>query len=189
MLDPGHGGDDLGAKGVGGVLEKDLNLAVALKVRAHLNRRPFFTCALTRQTDAPVELLRRSEMTNANPANVLFVSIHHNGATDPRARGSELFYQYRSADSAAFAAVLQKQLMTKIALPWRRTVFRLNSTNSADYFSVLRNTRCPAVIAEIGFITCPDEVPILRENWFQEVAALALADAVEQWMHHVWRGA
>ncbi|MHB0887012.1 MAG: N-acetylmuramoyl-L-alanine amidase family protein [Bacillota bacterium] len=189
MLDPGHGGDDPGATGANGLLEKDLNLAVALKARAHLGRRQFFSCALTRQADVPVDLLKRSDMTNADPANVLFVSIHHNGATDPRARGSEIFYQFRSPDSAAFAAILERQMAAKINLPWRRTVFRLNAAGTADYYSVLRNTRCPAVIVEIGFVTCPEEAPTLRENWFQELAALAIADAVEQWMHHVWRGA
>ncbi|MHB8928244.1 MAG: hypothetical protein ACYC9Q_11440, partial [Bacillota bacterium] len=62
-------------------------------------RRPLLKCALTRQANVPVDLLNRSDMTNADPAN----------------RGSEIFYQHRSPDSAAFAAMLQRQLMAKIA--------------------------------------------------------------------------
>ncbi|HEY3315994.1 MAG TPA: N-acetylmuramoyl-L-alanine amidase [Bacillota bacterium] len=188
VIDPGHGGDDPGALGADSLKEKDLNLAVALKVRALLARRSLIGCLLTRADDSNPELLQRSTIANADPANVLFVSVHHNAAGDPSARGAELYYQYRSPDSAALAAIMQRQLSVHLGLPWRKTTFRLNSAGTSDYYSVLRNTRCPSVLAELGFVTCPEEAALLRDPSFQDRAAVALTLAIEDWMHCVWRG-
>ncbi len=92
VVDAGHGGKDPGAIGYGGVREKDINLAIALKVAEYLRRDGRFKVVLTRKGDYFVELYRRAEIALRNRAD-LFISIHSDAAPrkDPRAKGTQVF--------------------------------------------------------------------------------------------------
>ncbi|HRZ87530.1 MAG TPA: N-acetylmuramoyl-L-alanine amidase [bacterium] len=90
VIDPGHGGKDSGAKGRYFLKEKDVNLLVARRLKAHLEQYGF-AVYMTRNADKTVSLEERSEFVNSIDAD-LFISIHTNAATDRRAHGIETFY-------------------------------------------------------------------------------------------------
>jgi len=91
VIDPGHGGMETGAKGRFGNLEKDITLAVSLKLKALIERDMDFEVVLTRDRDVDVSIENRSATANNHKAG-LFISIHANGAVQRKAGGSETFF-------------------------------------------------------------------------------------------------
>ena len=89
-IDPGHGGEDPGARGPRGTLEKDVVLAIAARVKAKLAREPNMRVFLTRDDDFFVPLATRVSKARSVKAD-LFVSIHADAFVKPRARGSSVF--------------------------------------------------------------------------------------------------
>ena len=92
VIDPGHGGRmEPGAQGKYGALEKDITLALALKLRDVIERNRPVRVVLTRETDVSVSLENRAAIANTNKAD-LFISIHVNSSFRKDARGSETFF-------------------------------------------------------------------------------------------------
>ncbi|NNF03153.1 MAG: N-acetylmuramoyl-L-alanine amidase [Rhodothermales bacterium] len=91
VIDAGHGGEDEGAVGYGGVLEKDIVLPVSMKIGNELERRLGVEVIYTRTDDRFVPLAQRGHIANESGGK-LFVSIHTNAAPDRRARGTETFF-------------------------------------------------------------------------------------------------
>ncbi len=91
VIDPGHGGLESGAKGKFGALEKDITLAVAIKLKAVIERNLALRVELTRDKDTEVSLENRAAIANNNKAD-LFISIHTNSSYRRNARGSETFF-------------------------------------------------------------------------------------------------
>ena len=89
VLDPGHGGDDQGAVGPGGTIEKDLVLVFARQLKATIERRIGLRVLLTRDRDEDVPLDRRAALANNNKAD-LFISLHANASVRPAARGAQV---------------------------------------------------------------------------------------------------
>jgi len=100
VLDPGHGGRDPGALGIGGLREKDVTLAIARELRDLLRRAGGWEVKLTREGDATLSLEERTAIANAFGAD-LFISIHANASPNREARGVETYYLERSSDRAA----------------------------------------------------------------------------------------
>lgn len=104
VVDPGHGGRDPGATGVGGLREKDVNLAIAKKLEKSLEARGF-KVVLTRRSDSALSLEERTAIAESSDGDV-FVSIHANSAPRARARGIEIYtldasHERHSLDVAA----------------------------------------------------------------------------------------
>jgi N-acetylmuramoyl-L-alanine amidase len=95
VIDPGHGGNDTGAIGVGGIREKDLTLVLAKKLASDLEAQGF-KVILTRNTDTTLPLMERTAIANYNKAD-LFVSIHLNASPARSARGTETYFMSRRA--------------------------------------------------------------------------------------------
>lgn len=100
VLDPGHGGDDPGARGPTGTLEKTVTLAMARKLALVLQKRLGAKVLLTRYSDRTVSLESRNQLANRNHAD-LFISIHANAATDPAQHGIQTYYLNNASDDAA----------------------------------------------------------------------------------------
>jgi N-acetylmuramoyl-L-alanine amidase len=90
VIDPGHGGDDPGASGRHGVLEKDVVLSIARRLAEELKRQPGVDPVLTRDGDYFVELDKRRQIAHAAQAD-LFVSVHADSYRDPGARGATVY--------------------------------------------------------------------------------------------------
>jgi N-acetylmuramoyl-L-alanine amidase len=99
VLDPGHGGKDPGALGVGGVAEKDVVLAIALRLKERLAALPDTDVVLTRDRDVFLALEERTARANAEQAE-LFVSIHANASPNPALSGIETYYLNNTNDRA-----------------------------------------------------------------------------------------
>jgi N-acetylmuramoyl-L-alanine amidase len=91
VIDPGHGGKDPGAFGVGGLAEKDVVLAIAKRLADRLQTDPHVDVVLTRRNDTFLSLQERTARANAEDAD-LFVSIHANASENPRLAGVETYY-------------------------------------------------------------------------------------------------
>lgn len=111
MLDPGHGGVDTGAV-YGAAKEADLVLKVAQRLKVLLEQDPQFKVSITRTSDRVVPLPARVKLAEQAKAE-LFVSLHANAATDPRAKGVEFFFQNHLPpdEESLFLASQENQLM------------------------------------------------------------------------------
>ena len=99
VIDPGHGGEDLGAVGVGGLLEKDVTLALSNEV-AFILRRYGYSVKLTRESDQFVPLAERTSLANELNA-VVFVSIHTNASPKKNLYGTETYILDNSDNEAS----------------------------------------------------------------------------------------
>lgn len=190
MLDPGHGGEDGGAVSREvGVVEKEVNLQVALRLRALLAEQGAIVY-MTRATDVRVAPESFLNSVNGEPRDQLdlqyrtmlanelgvdlFLSIHHN-AGERISQGTEVYYTGRALNgerSLELATLLQQELVG--ALGTRdRGVFD-------DTFFVTRNTLAPAALLELAFVNNPAEGPRTKDPAFQEAAAQAIVRALER---------
>ena len=107
VLDPGHGGEEIGAAGKTDATEKDLTLQIAKKLQALLEKEPRTRVLLTRTDDSTVPLDSRTSLANHNHAD-LFLSIHLNSAQQRDARGAETYFlasQAKDDETRTIAAI------------------------------------------------------------------------------------
>jgi len=175
-VDPGHGGIDTGAIGVGGVKEKDLNLAIGLALAQDL-RNAGLAVMMTRDDDSYPTLQQRTDMANAGQAS-LFVSVHNN-AGDASASGTETYYWQDtnhptnySAQGQKLATLIQQDLVAALGFIDR------GAKTPANGLWVLDNTNMTAVLTEVGFLTNPAEEAKLVTPAYQQLAAGAIAKGI-----------
>lgn len=186
VLDPGHGGSEVGAVGPGGTQEKVVNLQIAERTKARLEALGA-TVVLTRAGDYRITLASRAAIATAlQPA--VFVSIHHNADPDgPNdGPGAETYYQIASPDSKRAAGLVWEELTTAFAgydVPWvadtdHGAKYR-PASDGGDYYGILRRTAgVPAVLSEAAFISNGPEEQLLVDPQFQEAEAGAIAQAI-----------
>lgn len=116
VVDPGHGGDDEGAVGPDGTLEKNVTLALAKRLSAELREKLGARVYLTRTSDKALSLEERNAIAITKKAD-LFISIHANAARDAKASGVETYYLNNASDEAAerLAARENKSAMKKLS--------------------------------------------------------------------------
>ena len=178
VVDAGHGGIDPGANR-SGILEKDINLDIALALRDIL-KNDGVKVILTRDIDVELsglcdnkkvrgryrrDLNARLEMIQESDAD-LFVSVHTNASYKAKRRGFECFYFAKSEQGKLLAVAIQEQL--------RRVAPISQDAESAGFF-VLRRNKVPAVLVEVGFITNPEERTLLQSEEYQRKLAEAIA--------------
>lgn len=168
-LDAGHGGHDPGAC-ASGVKEKDIALKMAKLVGGRLVAG--YTVVYTRADDSYVELPDRAACANRIKAD-LFVSIHCNSAGHAQANGVEVFtHKTKSAGSVAAASAIYKRLLAASGMAGR-------GIKAANY-AVLRETKMPAVLVELGFISnAADRAKLTNPAWQEQVAAAIAAGIME----------
>jgi N-acetylmuramoyl-L-alanine amidase len=167
VIDPGHGGSDLGAAD-SYVYEKHINLDVARRLERSLKEAGFKTI-MTRTRDEFIALSERSSIANRQ-RNAIFVSVHFNSSYRTAALGIETFY--RSADSEKLAQLVQRELIKNVGATDR-------GVKTAN-FAVLRNTKHPAVLVEGGFVSNKDERSAMCDPLYRQVVADSIARAVIQ---------
>ena len=176
VLDPGHGGNDTGARGTE-LNEKDVNLDIALKAGAILVKNGV-DVEYTRKTDSTVGLEERALIANDLNAE-LFVSIHNNSDTARVGKGTETYFYaplstpelYMQRDERELLAQkLQQQLISKLRLTDRGV--------KEKNLSVLRNATMPSALVEVMFISCPDEQALLKQDKYKTLAAEAIAQGI-----------
>lgn len=173
LLDPGHGGDDLGAvgpAGADGACEKDLNLAAANAAAARL-RQMGAAVELTRTGDTFPTLAQRSELLRQTKPDI-FVSVHHNSMPLDRdlwgTSGVECYSFYPSGQALAGYLTAEVSACTG----------RADRGAKEDYFYVTRSDLCPAVLLEVGFVPNPDEFAACADPAALHRTGWAIAEGV-----------
>ena len=172
VIDPGHGGPDPGAVGIGGLRETDVVLDVCLQVARLLQARGV-QVLMTRTTEVDVDLPPRVALANSSRADA-FVSVHANALSlyRPDVNGIESFYfQEAGRPSRNLAAALQQQMLSISPGSPDRGV------KPARFF-VIRRTVMPSTLVEMGFVTGALDAPRLADAGYRRRMALALATGV-----------
>ncbi len=184
VIDPGHGGNDAGAIGPTGVMEKSVTLKVALELRKLLEAEGA-TVIMTRETDTTVsykgakasdieELGARCEVANRAGADI-FISIHADSFTRPEARGTTGYYYSGSTTGRGqrLADCIRRNLVEQLGTPSRGT--------QPCNFYVVRHTDMPATLIELGFISNKDEEKLLDSKEGVQKAAQGILDGIEDY--------
>ena len=174
-IDPGHGGTDPGAIGPGGLKEKDVNLIVAKQVADHLSRHGV-QAQLTREDDRDISLAERCKASNDFKVDA-FVSIHCNAAENQAAHGTETWYV--SPTGKLIAQKVQAELVPALD--------RADRGVKQGNMYVLKNTKAPAVLTELAFISNAGEEKLLASQDFQGRAAEAVARGVLAYLGITWK--
>ncbi|HYH02569.1 MAG TPA: N-acetylmuramoyl-L-alanine amidase [Bacillota bacterium] len=180
VVDPGHGGYDPGAQTDSGLLEKEINLDVALRLKKHLSRVGIYT-ELIREDDRDYaevtdcitrkerDLTYRLKLIHQSKAHLL-LSIHANMFTDPVYKGSQTFFKPGDAASKQLATLIQDHLVKALG-PNRR------KPKPGD-FRILQDVKIPAVIVETGFLSNQEEAQLLATPDYREKIAAAICQGV-----------
>ncbi|AIF53451.1 N-acetylmuramoyl-L-alanine amidase [Pelosinus sp. UFO1] len=186
VVDAGHGGIDPGANRQG-VLEKDINLAIALQLKNILNEYGA-KVVLSRQSDIDLspecdnekvrgryrrDLTARVEMAEESDAD-LFISLHANAVSNASRQGAEVFYYAKSETGKELSNAIQAELGKVVKTP--------RAANPAHYF-VLRRNKIPAALIEVGYITNTVERSLLQTPEHQKKLADAIAKGINSYYH------
>ena len=175
VVDPGHGGSDPGAVGASGIQEKVINLAVAQRLVALLEEAGA-EVIMTRKGDQSVTNLQRVEIANQAKGDI-YISIHANAYANNESNGTETHYCSENSYSSAsryLAHQLQSELVSALNL-------RDRGVKQNSYY-ILKNTKMPAALVEMAFLTNPEEEEILKSAEMQTKAALALYRGLEAFL-------
>ena len=180
IIDAGHGSPDGGAVGNSGVLEKDLNLAVAK------NLQKFFESngtrvLVTRSDDNGIydvdgsiknkkvsDIKNREEFIKSSNAE-LFISIHMNKFSDSRYSGPQVFFSPNNEDSELLAKCIQESLINALNPEKKREIKKAGN----DIY-LLKTAEIPAVLVECGFLSNHDEERKLQDTNYQRELAWSL---------------
>lgn len=182
VIDAGHGGIDGGATSCTGVLERDINLEIALKLDDVLHLLGYHT-VLTRTTQDSVategntiaaqkvsDMKNRLNMVNSIK-NPIFISIHQNYFGNSKYHGAQVFYG-NGNESKALASILQASFIQTINPESKRGI------KSGAGIYLLEKLNCPAVLIECGFISNQDEEQLLRTDAYQNEICAIIATAI-----------
>ena len=171
VIDPGHGGKDSGAPGIGGLLEKDVVLPIGKRIAAILEQNGI-QAVLTRDADFFVELQGRVDIAERANAT-LFVSVHANSVDKrPDVNGLEVYY-YDSGYN--LAEVVRKTILQNIS------TLNDRGTRKARFY-VLRKSSMPSILVETGYMTGREDNPRLGNPEYQKRMAEAIADGILRYL-------
>lgn len=178
VIDAGHGGVDGGAVSASGNKESDINLSIALKM-ASLCSFLGIKHVLTRESDVPTStenysehdnLIARAEIANSIE-NAVLISVHQNKFPSDKVRGAEVMYS-DSEQGKALGLVAQQNLVSAVD-PENRRVARPAPTD----LLLMAAVKCPAILAECGFLSNDEEAQFLSTDAYQIKIAAALVSA------------
>lgn len=178
-IDAGHGGADGGASSKEGLIEKDINLAIALHLRDYLQQAGALVI-MTRETDTDLadaatkglskrkteDLKRRVEFVNSRNPDVL-ISIHMNSIPSTRWTGAQTFYHPRNPDSKTLATFIQNEIKRNLANTERVVL-------TVDKVYLLKEALPPSALVEVGFLSNPNEARQLADETYQKKVAASM---------------
>jgi N-acetylmuramoyl-L-alanine amidase len=171
LIDPGHGGKDPGAVGLGGLREKDIILPISKRI-AEVLQQNGVQVVMTRDSDYFVTLPGRVQLAERANADV-FVSIHANAVGPGRSDVSGLeTYYYDSG--LGLARTVHNSILQSLNV-------RDRGVRRARFF-VLRKSSMPSILVETGYLTGRDDNAKLRTSAYQNQMAEAIARGVLQYL-------
>lgn len=171
VIDAGHGGSDGGTVS-GEVIEKNINLSVALKLKTILENNNI-EVVLTRSSDENMSLSGRTSVANDSNAD-FFISLHCNYyKDDAQIAGLECYYSsLDTTQSKMYAESIIDAVSSSDDI-------KVRDTKAEEYY-VLQNTRMPAVLVEMGFLSNYSECQNLLSDDYQEILSKKIADGILQ---------
>lgn len=177
IVDAGHGGSDKGCTGVDGRLEKEVNLEIAQKVQARLEKEGV-EVVMTRETDdaiAPTkeeDMALREQIILTENADA-FLSIHQNEyADDSSMSGPQVFYAFQGTQGKKLAVAIQTMLNSNLDLASPRMALNV------PYDLLIPGTQ-PSCTVECGFFSNPEEEALLQTEDYQNKLAGLIVDGIK----------
>ncbi|HEX3025738.1 MAG TPA: N-acetylmuramoyl-L-alanine amidase CwlD [Clostridia bacterium] len=185
IIDAGHGGEDGGAIGYDGVIEKDINLSISLKLKTFF-RLAGYQVIMTRDSDKAIydsgsntirqkktsDLHNRLKLASSYP-DALFLSIHQNIYESSRYSGAQVFYSQNNPQSKTLAEIIQKQIREQLQPTNNRMIKKAEKNLFLLYYA-----KSPSVMVECGFLSNPTECKNLENNSYQQKIAFSIFSAV-----------
>ena len=171
VIDPGHGGSKPGSV-YNGIKEKDVALRASLKTQEELEKLGY-KVLMTRTTDVNPSFSDRYNLGNVNNADA-FISIHFNAVSGiPTATGIETLYGTKNSQNKAFAQSIQDELITN-------TKSRDRGLKLRNDLAVLNGTKGISVLAELGFISNPNDAKEIVTESYMKKCAIAIANGIHK---------
>lgn len=184
-LQSAHGGSDPGKISASGVMEKDVNMSIAMALKQLFENRGF-TVVMTRTTDCDLapdnskhpktdDLTKRAAlMSQSNVA--VSISIHQNSFEDNSSSGPQVFYYASSDTGKELASSVLGALNTSLCVAKPRSI-----KPNKDYF-ILKKSTSPTVIVECGFLSNPAETLLLSDKDYRDALAHAIYIGVTDYL-------
>lgn len=187
IIDAGHGGVDTGATSCTGVMESNINLEIALRLRDLLHLMGYQT-KMIRTTDISIhtegsatiaakkisDLKNRVQIVNETE-NAILISIHQNHFPVEKYRGAQVFYN-RVGGSESLAKLLQNNFVMTINPDSNRKVKR------ADGVYLMQNIQTPGILIECGFLSNSEEESLLRDAAYQKKLCSVIAASLSTFL-------
>ena len=177
VLDAGHGGIDPGAA-AGGYNEKDINFTILNQYTKEYFEGSDIKIYFTRTSDVKIDLYERADFASRVEAD-MFISLHMNAASATSAAGTSVYYSVLNTSTTS-GGLTGKQMATTLAKNLSSALGTKNRGIIAKDFVVVRETRMPAVLIELAFITNASDRKIITTPATQKKAAKTIYDTVVQ---------
>ena len=185
-VDPGHGGTDPGKVGINGQLEKDINLAIAKKLKTYLEASDV-TVVLTRDKDMGLyssgdahkkmaDMRKRCQLIEEVKPD-LVISIHQNSYHEEAIRGGQVFYYKTSVRGKKLAQILQGRFDYVLGDANKR------QAKANDNYYLLLHVKEPIIIAECGFLSNWEEAEKLETREYQDRLAWTLHMGIMEYLN------
>jgi N-acetylmuramoyl-L-alanine amidase CwlD len=171
-IDPGHGGKDHGTTGPTGVMEKDVNLDIALRLRNKLVDAGF-KVIMTRESDINHSLAEITDFANSSNAD-LFISIHNNSHPSAEMNGTQTFYFNQSPSGNLLATYINTGTIDQIGT--------VNRGVKSSNFKVLKNTKMVSALIEGVFMNNPNEEAQLKDENFRDKIATGIYNGIIEYL-------
>ena len=191
IIDAGHGGEDGGTSSSSGILEKNVNLAISMKIKVLLDSLGFETMmtrsddslfyddSCTRMREKKVsDVHHRMELINKYP-NSIFLSIHQNHFSESKYNGAQVFYSKNNSESKEIAEVLQQSICSQLQNDNERKI-----KPSGTEIYLLYHAKTPAVMVECGFLSNAGEAQKLNDETYQTQMSMAIVDGLINYLNN-----
>ena len=189
VIDAGHGGEDGGTQSASGILEKDINLSIALMLEDELEKNGFTTVMIrdsdrliydenstTMRSKKSSDIHNRLSIMKAN-RGCIFLSIHQNHFSESKYSGAQVFYRPGHSDSTALAESIQQSIVSSLQKDNTR---QIKPCTSSVY--LIYNAVSTAVMVECGFLSNEVEAEKLNSSEYQYKMTLAIVQGLMNYL-------
>ena len=189
ILDAGHGGEDVGAIGVDGAYEKDLNLEIVFTLGEMLTEKGFAVIytrsedkLLYKETENIKGIRKISDLKNRckiakNYPSAIFVSIHMNTFGDSKYSGLQVYYSEKNKESEILAGAIQACVKRELQPTNNRQI------KKGDDIYILKNMDNTAVLIECGFLSNPEEARKLSQKEYQKILSFSIICGIIEYIN------
>lgn len=187
VIDAGHGGFDGGAVGVDGIVEKDINLAIAKKLQMFFAVNGFST-VMTREEDRSLEdpgletvrKRKNSDIHNRKAladscGDCILLSIHQNKFPQSKSFGAQVFYGPQNPESQRMGELLQQRMVEMLQPENTR-----KAKPCGDSVYLIYHAQMPALLVECGFLSNREDAQKLSDPAYQDKVAFTIFTAVAE---------